>query len=174
MQAPLRGEVWLINLDLVRGHEGRLGLDDVTPDLVSVATSTTRTFAQLCWRGRNHLFQHIPRCTQERYIALRGRRIDGSGFCRSQSRRDSPGSVGIPLETVNHHEIARWLLLPAPREAGVHCRQLERLERAALVAADPSSDGEERHEAEQRRTNPLAPAHVAPWTIRAVTNSVIR
>src|SRR5262245_11344293 len=64
------------------------GCDDVTPDLVSVATSPTRTFAQCCQRGRDHLFEQVPRCTQERYIALRTRRIDGSGFGSSQSRRD--------------------------------------------------------------------------------------
>src|ERR1700736_4969559 len=56
------------------------GFDDVTPDLVPVATSTTRTFAQFCRRGRDNLFEHVPRCTQERYIALRDGRIDWSGL----------------------------------------------------------------------------------------------
>src|SRR6266700_1287510 len=33
-----------------------LGFDDVAPDLVSVATSTPRPFAQFCRRGRHDLF----------------------------------------------------------------------------------------------------------------------
>src|SRR5258708_17905513 len=36
--------------------------DDMVPDLVSYATSTTRTFSQFRRRGRTDLFQHVPRC----------------------------------------------------------------------------------------------------------------
>src|SRR5260221_14724776 len=90
------------------------GFDDVAPDLVSVATSTTRTFAQFRWRGRDDLFQHVPRRAQECHVALRGQSIDWSGFGRSQNRRYSPGSVGIAWETFNNHEIARCKIQPCP------------------------------------------------------------
>src|SRR5258707_12497800 len=75
------------------------GFDDVAPDLVSVATSTTRTFAQFRWRGRDDLFQHVPRCAKERHVALRGHSINWAGFGRSKNRRHSPGSIGITSET---------------------------------------------------------------------------
>src|SRR5258706_660960 len=90
------------------------GFDDVVPDLVSVATSTTRTFAQLRWRGRDDLFQYVPRHAQECHVALRGRSIDWSGFGRSQNRRYSPGSVGIAWETFNNREISRCKIQPCP------------------------------------------------------------
>jgi hypothetical protein len=45
------------------------GFDDVTPNLVSVATSATRTFAQFRRRSRDDLIQYVPRCAQERHVA---------------------------------------------------------------------------------------------------------
>src|SRR5258708_36706521 len=99
--------------DLARIHP--FGFDNVAPDLVSVATSTTWTFAQLRWRGSDDLFQHIPRRTQQYHVALPGRRIDWPGFSRSQNRRHSPGCVGIPTEPSNYPKGAGAKKRPCPR-----------------------------------------------------------
>src|SRR5258708_20928482 len=67
-------ERWVSHPDFARIRP--FGLDNVAPDLVSVATTAPWTFAQVRRRGHDDLFQQIPRRAQERPMRSRGRRLD--------------------------------------------------------------------------------------------------